>query len=237
MKSIALLAASAATVAALAVPAVSFAADSSVAFNASVVTDYRYRGISQTRLKPAVQGGVDFTAGAFYLGGWASTIKWIKDGGGDANVEIDLYGGYKGEISKGLGYDIGLLTYQYPSNGLNPSANTLEIYGAVTAGPVTAKYSHSTTNLFGFANSKGSGYLDISATFDVGGFAVTPHIGRQTVKNNGAYSYTDYSLAISKEVAGITWSATLVDTSTSAYTGAGKDLGKSGIVLGAKMAF
>lgn len=237
MKSIALLAASAATVAALAVPAVSLAADSSVAFNASVVTDYRYRGISQTRLKPAVQGGVDFTAGAFYLGGWASTIKWIKDGGGDANVEIDLYGGYKGEISKGLGYDIGLLTYQYPSNGLNPSANTLEIYGALTAGPVTAKYSHSTTNLFGFANSKGSGYLDISATFDVGGFAVTPHIGRQTVKNNGAYSYTDYSLAISKEVAGITWSATLVDTSTSAYTGAGKDLGKSGIVLGAKMAF
>lgn len=237
MKSIALLAASAATVAALAVPAVSFAADSSVAFNASVVTDYRYRGISQTRLKPAVQGGVDFTAGAFYLGGWASTIKWIKDGGGDANVEIDLYGGYKGEISKGLGYDIGLLTYQYPSNGLNPSANTLEIYGALTAGPVTAKYSHSTTNLFGFANSKGSGYLDISATFDVGGFAVTPHIGRQTVKNNGAYSYTDYSLALSKEVAGITWSATLVDTSTSAYTGAGKDLGKSGIVLGAKMAF
>jgi len=237
MKSIALLAASAATVAALAVPAVSFAADSSVAFNASVVTDYRYRGISQTRLKPAVQGGVDFTAGAFYLGGWASTIKWIKDGGGDANVEIDLYGGYKGEISKGLGYDIGLLTYQYPSNGLNPSANTLEIYGALTAGPVTAKYSHSTTNLLGFANSKGSGYLDISATFDVGGFAVTPHIGRQTVKNNGAYSYTDYSLAVSKEVAGITWSATLVDTSTSAYTGVGKDLGKSGIVLGAKMAF
>ena len=237
MKSIALLAASAATVAALAVPAVSFAADSSVSFNASVVTDYRYRGISQTRLKPAVQGGVDFTAGAFYLGGWASTIKWIKDGGGDANVEIDLYGGYKGEISKGLGYDIGLLTYQYPSNGLNPSANTLEIYGAVTAGPVTAKYSHSTTNLFGFANSKGSGYLDISATFDMGGFAVTPHIGRQTVKNNGGFSYTDYSLAISKEVAGITWSATLADTSTSAYTGAGKDLGKSGIVLGAKMAF
>lgn len=237
MKSVALLAASAATVAALAVPAVSFAADSSVAFNASVVTDYRYRGISQTRLKAAVQGGVDFTAGAFYLGGWASTIKWIKDGGGGANAEFDLYGGYKGEIAKDVAYDIGLLTYQYPSNGLSPSANTLEVYGAVTAGPITAKYSHSTTNLFGFANSKGSGYLDLSATFDVGGFAVTPHIGRQTVKNNGGFSYTDYSLAVSKEVSGITWSATLVDTSTSAYTGAGKDLGKSGIVLGAKMAF
>jgi len=226
-----------AALSALAAPSISLAADSSVAFNAGVVTDYRYRGISQTRLKPALQGGVDYTAGAFYLGAWGSTIKWIKDGGGGANAEFDIYGGVKGEITKGLGYDLGLLTYQYPSNGLNPSANTLEVYGALTSGPVTAKYSHSTTNLFGFANSKGSGYLDISATFDVGGFAVTPHIGRQTVKNNGGFSYTDYSLAISKEISGITWSATLVDTSTSAYTGAGKDLGKSGIVLGAKMAF
>jgi uncharacterized protein (TIGR02001 family) len=226
-----------AALSAVAAPSISLAADSSVAFNAGVVTDYRYRGISQTRLKPALQGGVDYTAGAFYLGAWGSTIKWIKDGGGGANAEFDIYGGVKGEITKGLGYDLGLLTYQYPSNGLNPSANTLEVYGALTSGPVTAKYSHSTTNLFGFANSKGSGYLDISATFDVGGFAVTPHIGRQTVKNNGLYSYTDYSLAISKEISGITWSATLVDTNTAEYKGAGKDLGKSGIVLGAKMAF
>ena len=232
------LAVAAAAMSAVLAPSTGLAADTSVAFNAGVVTDYRYRGISQTRLKPALQGGVDYTAGAFYLGAWGSTIKWIKDGGGGADVELDIYGGVKGEIAKDLGYDIGLLTYQYPSNGLNPSANTLEIYGAVTAGPVTAKYSHSTTNLFGFAKSKGSGYLDISATFDLGGFAVTPHVGRQTVKNNGGFSYTDYSVAISKEISGITWSATLVDTSTSAYTGAGgKDLGKSGIVLGAKMAF
>jgi len=230
---------SVASISAVAVPSISLAADSSVAFNAGVVTDYRYRGISQSRLQPALQGGVDFTAGAFYLGAWGSTIKWIKDApyNGDANVEIDLYGGYKGEISKGVTYDIGALAYQYPSNKLKPSANTFEVYGAITAGPVTAKYSRSTTNLFGFANSKGSGYLDISATFDVGGFAVTPHIGRQTVKNTSASTYTDYSLAISKEVSGITWSATLVDTNTSAYIGAGKDLGKSGIVLGAKMAF
>jgi len=239
MKSLSLasIAVAVAALSAVAVPSITLAADSSVAFNAGVVTDYRYRGISQSRLQPALQGGVDFTAGAFSLGAWGSTIKWIKDGGGDANVEIDLYGGYKGEISKGVTYDIGALAYQYPSNKLKPSANTFEVYGAITAGPITAKYSRSTTNLFGFANSKGSGYLDLSATFDVGGFAVTPHIGRQTVKNTGASSYTDYSLAISKEVSGITWSATLVDTNTSAYTGAGKDLGKAGIVLGAKMAF
>ena len=237
--SIASIAVAVAALSAVAVPSITLAADSSVAFNAGVVTDYRYRGLSQSRLQPALQGGVDFTAGSFYLGAWGSTIKWIKDApyNGGANVEIDLYGGYKGEISKGVTYDIGALAYQYPSNKLKPSANTFEVYGAITAGPITAKYSHSTTNLFGAANNKGSGYLDLSATFDVGGFAVTPHIGRQTVKNNSASSYTDYSLAISKEVSGITWSATLVDTNISVIGGAGKDMGKAGIVLGAKMAF
>ena len=119
---------------AVAAPAICYA---DVAFNVGAFSDYRYRGISQTRVKPAVQGGIDYTNGPFYLGAWASNIKWIKDFGGDANVEIDLYGGYKGEISKELTYDIGVLTYQYPSNKLNPSANTTEIYGALTYGPAT----------------------------------------------------------------------------------------------------
>jgi uncharacterized protein (TIGR02001 family) len=215
-------------------------AQAQLAFNAGVVTDYRYRGISQSRLKPAVQGGVDYSVDGFYVGAWASYIKWIKDSGGDANAEIDLYGGYKGEIAKDFGYDVGVLTYQYPSNNFNPSANTTEIYGALTYGPATLKYSHSVSNLFGFPDSKNSGYLDLSATFDVSGFAITPHIGHQTVKRNGSYSYTDYSVTVSKEVgAGVTLSATLVDTDTSAYISPinSKDLGKTGIVLGAKIAF
>ncbi|MEN9418911.1 MAG: hypothetical protein RI988_2531 [Pseudomonadota bacterium] len=220
----------------LAAPAV--AADSSVVFNAGAVTDYRYRGISQSRLKPALQGGVDYTAGAFYVGAWGSTIQWIKDGGGGADVEVDIYGGYKLELAKGTVLDLGVLTYQYPSNGLKPSANTTEVYGALTFGPVTAKYSHSTTNLFGAANSKGSGYLDLSGSFEVAGITVTPHIGRQTVKNNGGLTYTDYSITLSKEIAGVVWSAALVDTDTKAYTGpGGKDLGKASLVLGAKVNF
>jgi uncharacterized protein (TIGR02001 family) len=230
------LVALAAVVTAGMLPAVSYA---DVAFNVGVVTDYRYRGISQSRLKPALQGGIDYSNGGFYLGTWASTIKWVKDGGGDANVEIDLYGGYKGEIAKDLGYDVGVLTYQYPSNALSPSANTTEVYGALTFGPVTAKYSHSTTNLFGFASSKNSGYLDLSATFDVSGFSITPHVGRQTVKNTSAASYTEYSLTVAKDIGnGITLSGTVLDTNTSAYVGAGgKDLGKAGLVLGAKYSF
>ncbi|MEI8266114.1 MAG: TorF family putative porin [Betaproteobacteria bacterium] len=65
-----------------------------------------------------------------------------------ANAEFYIYGDYKGEIAKDVACDGGLLTYQHPRNGLKPSANTLEVHGAITAGPITAKYSQSTTNLF-----------------------------------------------------------------------------------------
>ena len=193
-----------------------FAADEPdpLSFNVGVVSEYRYRGIGQTRLKPALQGGIDYAAAnGFYIGTWGSTIKWIKDAGGDAPLEIDLYGGYKTELGSGVTLDVGLLQYGYPSNKLNPSTNTLEIYGALTFGPVTAKYSHSTTNLFGYADSKGSGYFDVSATFDLGdGLLLTPHIGHQNVKRNSAASYTDYSVTVSKDFSGIVLSGSLVGT-------------------------
>ena len=210
-------------------------------FNASLTSDYRYRGISQTRLKPALQGGVDYAhSSGFYLGVWASTIKWIKDGGGDADVEIDVYGGYKTEIAPGLTMDIGLLTYNYPGNDLAVSANTREIYGALSYGPVTAKYSHATSNLFGFADSKKSGYFDLSASLDLGeGFLLVPHVGYQKVKGsgNGTYSYTDYSLTLNKDYAGLSFGAAVVGTDTKDYVGKGKNLGKDGIVLSVKKVF
>src|SRR6476620_2710499 len=53
--------------------------DYTLAYNVGAVTDYRYRGISQSRERPALQGGIDFThKSGFYLGTWASTIQWIK---------------------------------------------------------------------------------------------------------------------------------------------------------------
>jgi uncharacterized protein (TIGR02001 family) len=215
------------------------AALADVAFNVGAVTDYRYRGISQTRLKPALQGGIDYSNGGFYLGTWASTIKWIKDGGGDADVEIDFYGGYKGALTKDLGFDVGVLTYVYPSHDLATSPDTTEIYGALTYGPATLKYSHAVTNLFGFSDSKNSYYLDLSAGFDLGsGLTLTPHIGYQKVKNASGFSYTDYSLTVSKDFNGLVPSLAIVGTDNDNYRGPNnKNLGKAGLVLGLKYNF
>ena len=241
-----------------ALPAISHAEDDPLSFNVSVTSDYRYRGISQSRLKPALQGGVDYALPAgFYIGAWGSTIRWIKDAGtinnvdtGSADVEVDLYGGYKGEIQKDLSYDVGLLQYLYPGEHLGRianahSPNTLELYGALTFGPATVKYSHALTRLFGTANSKGSGYLEAAATFDVGGgVSLTPHIGYQKVRRNSDFSYTDYSLTASKEWFGLTFSAAVVGADTNDINAApayaspsGKDLGRTGVVVAVKKTF
>ncbi len=211
-----------------------------LSFNVGAVSEYRYRGISQSRLKPALQGGIDYAApNGFYVGTWASTIKWIKDAGGDGQVEIDLYGGYKTEVAKGLTLDVGVLQYLYPSNKLHPSANTFELYGALSFGPVTAKYSHSATNLFGFADSKNSGYFDVTANFDLGdGMTLSPHVGHQTVKRNSGASYTDYSLTLAKDFSGLVVSGGVIGTDAKGYLSPnGKDLGKTMLVVGLKKTF
>jgi uncharacterized protein (TIGR02001 family) len=222
-------------------------AESSLSFNAGAVTDYRYRGISQSRLQPALQGGADYAdKSGFYAGAWGSTIKWIKDSGAsDGPVELDLYGGYKGAAGD-VAYDVGFLRYQYLGNKLGDvrgyaNANTNEVYGALSYGIFTAKYSHSLSNLFGTLDSKNSGYLDLSATVDLGdGYSLVPHLGRQVIKNSGQYSYTDYSLTLAKDFGnGLSATAALVGTNAdkNLYTWGGKEVGKSGLVLGAKYSF
>ena len=227
------------------------------AFNVGVVTDYRYRGISQTRKDPALQGGIDFShKSGFYLGTWASTIKWIKDIGsasgvnvGSPDAEVDFYGGFKNTFGdSGVGYDIGVLRYQYFGNHLNRvpgfvNANTTEIYGALSYSVVTAKYSRSTGNLFGNPSSSGSGYLDVSATFDLGnGFSLVPHIGHQSIRNGGFYSYTDYALTVGKDF-GNGFSASLAAIGTNAHRGAYVEpngttqLGRGTLVAGVKYTF
>ena len=222
------------------------APESTLSFNVGAVSDYRYRGYSQTRFDPAVQGGFDYAekSGA-YIGVWGSSIKWIKDLGGKSSTEVDIYGGYKFTLGD-VGYDVGFLRYQYSGNALAPNANTNELYGAATVGPVTFKYSRSTGNLFGTSNSKGSTYLDMTAIFDLGGgYSFTPHLGYQMVKGDEArttkLSYTDVALTLGKDLGnGLSASAAIIGTNAKdgAYASpSGKQLGKPGLVVGIKYAF
>jgi uncharacterized protein (TIGR02001 family) len=222
--------------------------DYTLSFNVGVVSDYRFRGLSQTSFNPALQGGIDFAhKSGFYLGTWASNIKWIKDyvGATDGSMELDIYGGYKGEIAKDFSFDLGAITYQYPSNTAADvpgfaNANTTEVYAALTYAMVTAKYSYATSDFIANSNSSGSAYLEIAANFDLGnGFTLTPHVGRQTIPNQAVNGdYTDYSLTLAKDFGnGLTATIAAIGTNASdAFykVGTYDNLGKSTVVVGLK---
>jgi uncharacterized protein (TIGR02001 family) len=251
-KKLAVLVSTLATSGALMAQANAPAPDYTLSFNVGAVTDYRYRGLSQTARRPALQGGADFVhKSGFYVGTWASTIRWIKDTppADRGSLEVDLYAGYKGAFSDALGYDVGGLYYWYPRNNYDrvtgENANTFELYGALTFGPATLKYSHSLTDLFGAANSENSGYLDLSAGFDTGwnGVTITPHVGYQRIRNTG--HYVDYSLTAAKDFDGLVLSLAFVGTNFEHRFGfpstlpgsGGRDLGGNTLVLGLKKNF
>jgi len=179
---------------------------SPITANVTVVNDYRYRGISQSNFKPAIQGGFDYAhESGFYIGNWNSSISWVGDNAVNAGVkpvsapiEMDFYAGIKKElIGEGFASDLGVLQYYYPTSGLTTTANmvnpnTTEVYVAqnFTFGPVTGfgKVSYAVSTLFGNVNSSGSYYPDLTLNYDTGvwGLALNGHIGYQYVAGNQA---------------------------------------------------
>lgn len=204
-------------------------ADSPHSFTANVglVSDYRFRGISQTYSDPAIQGGFDYShASGLYLGTWASNVSGnlFLDGNG---MEWDFYGGYRRPVGP-VTLDAGLLYYFYPSARL-PTANppgstekydTLEIYLAASWRWLTAKYSYALTDFFGVqqstsgnGNSKGSGYVDLSASYPLTDkVSLIAHVGHQGVHNYGDLDYTDWKLGATYDLQGFVLGASWVDT-------------------------
>jgi uncharacterized protein (TIGR02001 family) len=72
----------------------------------SAVSDYRFRGLSLSDRRAALQAGVEASAGRWFAGGWASTISG-RDGSG---AEIDAYAGIRGELAS-LRYSAAAYSY------------------------------------------------------------------------------------------------------------------------------
>jgi uncharacterized protein (TIGR02001 family) len=183
--------------------------------NINVTSNYKFRGQDQGTLKtwsPAVQGGFDWTANGFYLGNWNSNINFA------GSIEMDFYGGYRGEIVKDVGYDVGVLRYQYVGAA---AANTTELYGSVSYGPASLKYSHTVSeDYFGTAGAafgsgfkgRGTGYLDLSGNFPVMDvLTINAHVGytrfASDIRNNvpdtngGTIpNYYDYKLGVTYDM-------------------------------------
>jgi uncharacterized protein (TIGR02001 family) len=205
----------------------------------SVYSEYEYRGISQTSEKPAGQLNVDWAhSSGFYLGTFVSNIKWLKDAaevGGfstSANIEWDIFGGYKFEPVKDVTVDVGYLRYEYPSSGaFNPKPNTDEIYVGAAYGPVSVKYSYSLGDTFGVINSEGSDFIEANLAYPLTEkLVLTGHVGHQKFKNSKPLDYTVYKLGLAYDLGG-GWNVggylKDTDADSALYTYKGKDWGKS----------
>lgn len=242
-----------------------------VAGNLGFVTDYRFRGISQTFKQAAVQGGIDYShSSGFYLGTWGSNVSGLQYPNGSA-LELDVYGGYKFPVGP-MTLDLGVLRYWYPGAYYSdvpskPKYDNTEFYLGASWGWLSAKYSRTTTDFFGLngsfaggfcgitaageeiencasplrasVGSKGSSYIDLTATVPLAtGLNLVAHYGKQSVKNFGQLSYSDYKLGLTYEAMGFTWGASYIGTNAkeqfyraSSNSGKTKDLSDKAVVL------
>jgi len=186
--------------------------------NATLISDYRFRGFTQTNYGPAFQGGFDVAhASGFYLGNWNSNVAQALYAG--ASLESDFYGGFKGELMKDLGYDVGILHYMYARSGKGaafsslPKIDNTEIYGGLTYGPFSGKLFYATGDYFKTAALAGaqfktdrSTYLDLSYSQEFSGVTLGVHYGLLSLRNSQqpqllqAKDIADPQLPLSKTV-------------------------------------
>ena len=205
--------------------------------NAGAVSDYRFRGISQTFGKPATQFGVDYAhSSGLYVGNWNSTIN---EGAGFAgsHYETDFYGGYKTKLGD-VELDVGAIYYGYPGsnsgasgrasltnqrtgNSYSGKVTNEEVYIGATWNDLSIKYYYSLDNYFSTPDTKGSSYLDLSTAKDLGdGWGFNAHLGSLVVRgaNTSAlnYNYKDFKLGLTKDIDGWVVGASVIHTTAQA---------------------
>ena len=107
-----------------------------VSGSVGLVSDYRFRGVSQTDKEMGVQGGITLShASGFYAGTWGSNLAgWGTFGG--SNTELDLFAGYKIALGDGMALDAGLTWYMYPGGASETDFAELYAKLSTTVGPV-----------------------------------------------------------------------------------------------------
>jgi len=210
-----------------------------VSGGATVVTDYRFRGVSQTDKKVALQGTFTVThSSGFYVSAWGSSIDDYIAAGSDQ--ELDLIAGYSHTFAGGIKLDGGVLYYYYPGGGhaktdfVEPYVDISATVGPVT-GKLTANYAPKSNALSVGNGAEDSLYLagDLSAAVPKTPISLTAHLGHtfgpSYLVPDGSKGYTDWNLGASVTWNHLTFGVTYVDTNKDVFLG-NRNLTGSGVV-------
>jgi uncharacterized protein (TIGR02001 family) len=179
-----------------------------ISANAAIVSDYRFRGISQSNENPAVQAGFDYAwENGFYLGTWGSTVDFDSAVDFNGSLELDFYGGWGTEIGENSTIDLGYIYYWYPGDDNGLEGDYQEFYANYGWRDLSLGVAYS-DDYYG-----GSGkFWYLQANYDWGfaeNWVLSLHVGYNDFKDDIFLSsdkgnYTDYSI-------GVTWSVVGVD--------------------------
>jgi uncharacterized protein (TIGR02001 family) len=182
----------------------------------TATTDYDFRGFTQTAQKPALQGSLDYThASGFYAGAWGSNIDFgnhSSDCCRDANVELDIYAGWRGGTT--IAYDLGAIYYSYPGAETQYGGHTInypEIYAGATYKWLTGKIFYSWD--FG-ATKQSAEYYSLDAAVPLpASFGFTAHTGFSDGNYWGSNNYFDWSAGFTYAMGNFALSLKWVDGS------------------------
>lgn len=170
------------------------------------VSDYAFRGISQTEEAPAIQGGLTLAADSgFYLSVWGSSV----DFGGQGTLELDVLLGWSGDLAEDWSADVGIMRYGYPNTEFEGS-NFWELYGSVSYKDFTLGLAYS-DDYYGNAGN----YYYVYAGYSLAvtdNLSVDFHIGHNELQDDSSASYLDYGITLSTEVMGVGLSLAYIDT-------------------------
>ena len=181
--------------------------DLPITANVALVTDYYFRGISQTLNDGAVQGGFDYAHDSgIYAGVWASNV----DFGDEASLEVDTYIGFANDIGdSGFSYDVNFLRYNY--DDVDYSTNELTFGLGYSYFNVAYKYSDDW-----LGSDESSNYISLGFNYDLpADFALSASVGNSFGdaydKNTDTdFDYVDYKIGVSKDYVGVSFDLSYV---------------------------
>ena len=191
-------------------------AQAEISANVALVSEYRFRGISQSNENPALQGGFDYAfENGFYLGTWGSTVDFDSAGDFNGSLELDIYGGWGREFGEHSSIDLGYIYYAYPGddNGLDGDYQEIYLNYGWRDLSIGAAYSD---DYYG-----GSGkFLYLQANYDWNfyeNWALSLHVGYNDFDEDVFLSsdkghYTDYSVGVTTTLAGVDFGLAWVGT-------------------------
>ncbi|MBC2667278.1 hypothetical protein H7F51_17305 [Novosphingobium flavum] len=197
------------------------ASDITITGSATVASQYRFRGLSQSDNLPVIQGAITAThSSGLYVGTWGSSASQGNFGSpiNIGGTELDVFGGYTRDLS-GTTIDLGVIGYLYPGA---TAGNYYEVYGSVarTYGPVKGKVgvnfapAQKVFNYSLFSATRNNTYVygELSSSVPGTPLSVHSHVGYTSGGFDYVRDYLDYSVGVSASYKNLTLDASLVGT-------------------------